>query len=109
MRIGMLATGLLVLLVGACGSAGNPADPADSGTPTGPADWFIAATGSDTNDCREASPCLTFNRGYQVAAPGQIVEVAAGTYAAQRIDDDPSKDGGNQEVLIRAAAGASVT
>jgi hypothetical protein len=44
-----------------------------------------------------------------VAQPGQIVDVAAGSYGDQTINSDSSKNSATQEVLIRAAAGASVT
>jgi hypothetical protein len=49
---------------------------------------------------------VTFNRGYHVAKPGQVVEVAGGTYAPQTIFSDSTKAAPN--VVIRAAKGATV-
>jgi hypothetical protein len=69
----------------------------------------LRADGSDTNPCTSRAPCSSFDRAYRVARPGQVVDVAAGSYGAQRILDDPAKKGAGQQVVIRAASGASVT
>jgi hypothetical protein len=69
----------------------------------------VRTDGSDSNACTLRAPCLSFDRAYRAARPGQVVEVAAGTYGAQRIFDDPAKNGAIQQVVIRPAAGASVT
>jgi hypothetical protein len=52
---------------------------------------FVATTGSDSNPCTQAAPCLSFDRAYHVAKPGQVVAVAAGSYSAQTITADPAK------------------
>src|SRR5689334_5259462 len=52
-------------------------------TPTlsGGAAWYVATTGSDSNDCATIStPCATINGAIGKAADGDIIEVAAGTY-----------------------------
>jgi chitodextrinase len=77
--------------------------------PSSGAQVFLAPGGSDSNPCTQAQPCQSFDRGYHKASPGQTVEVAAGSYGDQTINDDPSKDGAAAEVLIRPGAGASVT
>ena len=69
---------------------------------------FLAVNGSDANACSAAAPCASFNRGYRVAQPGQVVEVAAGTYPAQTIQVDSSKTS-SSDVVIRPASGATVT
>jgi chitodextrinase len=75
--------------------------------PDGMADLYVAASGSDANPCTQAAPCASFNRAYRVAQPGQIVEVAGGTYSAQAILYDPSKTS-PVPVVIRPAASATV-
>jgi hypothetical protein len=45
----------------------------------------VATSGSDANSCTQLAPCKSFQRAYNVAQPGQIVEVAAGSYPSQSI------------------------
>ncbi len=71
-----------------------------------PAQLFVSTTGSDSGACTNSDPCATFNRAFHVAKPGQIVEVAAGTYPTQTILNDPTKTAPN--VVIRPAQGAVV-
>src|SRR3954447_20854621 len=47
--------------------------------------FFVSSTGSDQAPCTKAAPCLTLSRAYFTAKPGQIVEIAAGTYPQQEI------------------------
>lgn len=51
----------------------------------------VSHAGLDTNPCGETAPCLTFNRAYRAAQPGQVVDVAAGVYPGQTINRDPTK------------------
>ena len=69
---------------------------------------FLSASGSDTASCSQAAPCRGFNRAYQVAQPGQVVELAAGSYGAQTISHDASKTSAS-DVTFRPATGAGVT
>src|SRR5438128_1095761 len=69
----------------------------------------VAPNGSDTNSCTLAAPCRSFDRAYHVAAAGAVVQVAAGSYPAQSISTDPSKDAALANVLFQPAPGASVT
>jgi hypothetical protein len=69
---------------------------------------YLSPTGSDTNDCSAAKPCKSLNRGYRVAAPGQTVEMAAGTYADTALGSDSSKTS-SADVVFRPASGAAVT
>src|SRR5262245_27007564 len=41
---------------------------------------YVSPTGADGDPCTEALPCRTFNRAYQVAAPGQVVGVMDGAF-----------------------------
>src|SRR5215210_2853501 len=72
------------------------------------ADRYIATTGSDANACTATAPCRSFDRAYRSAAPGQVVEVAAGAYGGQSIPADASK-ASPDDVVFRPAAGADVT
>ncbi len=76
-------------------------------SPDVPATRFIETDGSDSGTCAASSPCRSFNRAYEVAAPGEVVDVAGGTYPAQRIEHDSSKTSAT-DVYFRPAAGAAV-
>jgi hypothetical protein len=71
------------------------------------ASLYLSPGGSDAAPCTAAAPCQSFDRAYHVAHPGDVVEVAAGSYADQTINDDASKDGQVAPVWIRGAAGAT--
>lgn len=54
--------------------------------PQAPApDLFVTPTGSDTGTCSKAAPCATWNRAYQVAKPGDVVQIGGGEYGPQEI------------------------
>ena len=55
------------------------------------ADRVVAPTGSDAGTCELVAPCVTFDRAYRVAAPGEAVVVAPGTYPTQTLKSDPTK------------------
>src|SRR6266508_1465460 len=63
-------------------------------TPVG-ANLYVSPSGNDANSCTATAPCASFNRAYQVAQPGQTVQVAGGTYPMQVIADKPSMRGLN--------------
>lgn len=77
------------------------------GAPAPAANVYLSATGNDANRCTPARPCRTFDRGYRVAKPGQVVEVGAGTYPNQDLLVDPSKTS-PADVVFRPARGARV-
>ena len=80
--------------------------PATSGDDS--ADLFVAPGGSDAGVCSRVAPCASFGRAYQVAVPGSVVEVAAGSYPRQTLVFDPSKTS-SLDVVFRPAVGAAVT
>jgi hypothetical protein len=75
--------------------------------PEVPATRFVATNGSDSGSCEATSPCQTFNRAYEVAAPGEVVDVRGGTYPTQQIEYDSSKTA-SEDVYFRPAAGSFV-
>src|SRR3954453_14933307 len=87
---------------------GAPAPGAGAEPDLPPASVFVATTGSDSAPCTQAAPCQTFNRAYRVAGPGQVVEVAAGTYGEQILERDATKTS-DADVFFRPAAGAAVS
>jgi hypothetical protein len=62
----------------------------------------VAPTGSDTNPCTAAAPCKSFDRAYNVAASGKVVQVGAGSYPIQYV---PS---GSKAVTFRGVAGNKI-
>lgn len=87
----------------------GPEEPTPPPPPvTGEADLFLAAGGSDSASCSASAPCRTLNRAYQVAAPGDIVQLAAGSYGNQTIERDTGLTS-SEDVAFRPAAGADVT
>jgi hypothetical protein len=69
---------------------------------------FVSPNGSDGNNCKRRRPCASFDRAYQAAKPGQIVDVAGGSYPTQELGRDGGKNG-PKSVLFRPAEGARVT
>jgi hypothetical protein len=63
----------------------------------------VSADGSDTSSCSRSAPCASFNRAYQLARPGQIVDVLAGDYREQTMRG--TKAG---KVTFRLARGTTV-
>jgi hypothetical protein len=67
---------------------------------------YVTASGSDVNPCTQVLPCRSFNRAYHVAQPGNIVEVAGGSYPLQKMTRDASKLNAPSDVTFQAASGA---
>ena len=76
--------------------------------PPGNADLFLSASGSDSAACSATAPCKSLNRAYQVASPGDIVQLAAGSYGDQTIQRDAGLTS-SEDVVFRPASGATVT
>src|SRR5687768_17674383 len=62
----------------------------------------IGPGGSDSNPCTAQRPCRSFDRAYRVASPGQVVEVAGGTYPGQGVRVDAAKSS-SSDVVFRPA------
>jgi hypothetical protein len=69
----------------------------------------VAPNGSDSAACTQAAPCRSFNRAYHLAAAGQTVQVAGGSYGDQALSADASKTAGGSRVTFQPASGATVT
>ncbi len=67
------------------------------------ATFYVAAGGSDANPCTRAAPCRSFNRGYEVASPGDTVIVQAGSYGDFTLNS-PSKSSGSCDGYTRGAS-----
>jgi chitodextrinase len=72
-----------------------------------PATVYVTSSGSDSNPCTQAAPCRSFQRGYAVAQPGQIVQVAGGSYPRQQMSRVSSHTDPN-DVIIQPASGETV-
>ncbi len=75
-------------------------------TAVSPAARFVSPGGSDSGQCTRAKACRSFNRAFQVARPGDVVEVAGGNYPEQTISR--ARRSGPTDVVFRASAGAKV-
>ena len=65
---------------------------------TGP--LYVSPTGSDSNPCTQAQPCLSLNKAYQTLTSNSTIEVACGTYTAiQSIVRNPSLSTGTYTVF----------
>jgi chitodextrinase len=99
---------LAVYSVDAAGNRSLPLGLAASTSACAAASVFVAPSGSDANPCTQTAPCASFDRAYRVAQPGQVVELAAGTYANQLVRPDATKTS-TTDVVFQPAAGAGVT
>ena len=72
----------------------------------GSGDLFVAPGGSNSGPCTQAAPCRSFNRAYQLAAPGDVVEVAGGRYRSQIFG--PKAGAAAPDVRIVESAGQRV-
>ena len=54
---------------------------------------FLSPTGSDSGNCTRAAPCRSLQRGYRMARPGGLVELAGGAYGEQELAADARKAG----------------
>jgi hypothetical protein len=85
---------------GAAGSGDRSAAPRHLPAPS----LFVAPGGDDAGPCGAEAPCASFDRAYHAARPGQVVEVAGGSYGPQVLTRDPAKAGAGCERRGRIAA-----
>jgi hypothetical protein len=71
-------------------------------TTSDPSTWYAAPDGVVGNDCASpATPCPTIQTALNMAAPGEVVHLAAGTYTETLPIDEPV-------MLVGAGAGTTV-
>jgi pectate disaccharide-lyase len=72
------------------------------------ANWYVSPTGSDSNPCSQSSPCATPDHAFNLASPGQTVQVATGTYdyASSTAQFTKSGTAGNYITVTCATRGA---
>ncbi len=69
---------------------------------------YVAPDGDDRRDCLSpATACASFDAGYHAAAPGDVVQVAGGSYPPQAFSVDASKTS-ELDVVVRPAPGERV-
>jgi hypothetical protein len=104
-RAGLL---LIALVVGvaACSVAGASLGHRHA---SAPGDLAVSPTGSDAAPCTLSEPCASFDRAYQLAQPGQHVEILAGTYPAQTLHRDSSKADAKRRVVFAPATGQTAS
>jgi hypothetical protein len=85
-----------------------PPPPVETTPPPVEGGLYISPTGSDSNPCTLAKPCLTMGHAYEKAAPGETVQMLAGSYPGQTLNGQSSKTSGSH-VVFMPAAGADVT
>lgn len=78
---------------------------ATAGAKPASANVFLSPTGSDGAKCIQAAPCHSLQRGYRVARPGDIVELAGGDYGEQGLSPDARKAGGKVVTFTRGSSG----
>jgi Protein of unknown function (DUF1565) len=67
----------------------------------------VSVSGNDANLCTRRAPCRTFDRAFQIARPGQVIEVATGSYPSQTVLAS-QRPRSMALVLFKPAAGATV-
>jgi Right handed beta helix region len=63
---------------------------------------YVSPGGSGTS-CTQTTPCGSMSQAYRTAAPGDTVQLAAGSYGGQSIDKDATKPLGSAPVVFQAA------
>lgn len=104
-------TGPVTLVLSPSGGAGGVPDSflqllARTRTPQ-PADLYVSPAGSDDGPCTKASPCRTLDRAWTLSMPGQVVELAGGSYPAATLV--ATAKGSSERILFRPESGAQAT
>lgn len=69
------------------------------------ATYYVAKTGSDSNSCTQAQPCLTISRAASLATqPGAIVQISEGTYVGSLKLSHGGTSG--QNIIVRGQNGS---
>ena len=100
---------MAVMALAILSGAGQP-DRSTATRSAGPdAPLYVSPAGSNAGNCGLAAPCASFDRAYHVAQPGQIVQVAAGSYPLQRMTFDATKSSATGNVTFQSAPGQLAT
>ena len=94
---------MAIILVGVVVAAKSP------GTSRAGRTVYVSPNGRNSNPCSQSAPCASFGRAYLAASPGDVVQVAGGSYPAQTLPADPTKDAASSLVVFQPAPGASVS
>jgi len=92
----LLAITLAAILSGAAATQAPPR-----------AAFYLSPKGSDASACTQARPCRSFDRAARVARPGEVVEVADGTYGDVNLSGGSNI--GQGRIVFQAAPGATPT
>ena len=68
---------------------------------------YLSTSGSDSNACTQAAPCLTFDRAYHKANPGDVVYVGSGDYGGQSLSYNAALVSASSPVVFTPAAGGT--
>lgn len=68
---------------------------------------YVSSSGTDASPCTQAAPCASFNRAYQLARIGQVVQIAGGSYGDQLLSG--AGKSGSGAVVFQPAPGAAVS
>ncbi|MGZ4461913.1 MAG: hypothetical protein ACXVZP_03650 [Gaiellaceae bacterium] len=101
--LALLVGALALISVALATAAGAVPRSGPSAAPA--ASVFLSPSGSDTAACTAAAPCRSLDRGYHVAKPGEIVQLAGGDYGSQSLSYDASKLNAGKHVVFRPAPG----
>jgi hypothetical protein len=69
---------------------------------------FVAPSGSNSGSCSHSNPCRSLGYAYRQARPGEVVQVAGGSYGSQSIPVDRSKQS-KKDVVFRPAPRSAVS
>lgn len=86
-----------------------PAPPAPIQPPPTTGQTRYVAPGGTGSGCTQAAPCGSINAAYQIAAPGDAIELAAGSYGPQNVSYRSAAGSWTANVVARPASGASVS
>jgi hypothetical protein len=92
----------------------SPASPPTAAAPGVPARAaarpavFLAPSGSNAAGCTRAAPCRSLGRAYRTAKPGQVVELAPGSYGEETIAPSKRHRRG-RPVVFQPAGGGEVS
>ena len=99
------ASAMAVMALAFLSGAGQPDRSTAARLAGSDATLYVSPSGSNAGNCGLAAPCASFDRAYHVAQPGQIVQVAAGSYPLQRMTFDATKSSATGNVTFQSAPG----